>query len=82
MCTDEVIAKQLVALFYGRVGTARRLIWPSFMGRSPQAGHGASSKFALRLLGASPGNVFQFPDMTRLGQVFVKVQREDNPLTT
>ena len=31
LCTDEVIAKQLVLLFCGRMGTARRLIWPSFM---------------------------------------------------
>ena len=63
MCTDEVIAKQLVALFYGRVGTARRLIWPSLMGNSPQAGFGASSNVALRFLGASSGNVFQLPDV-------------------
>ena len=31
MCTDGVIAKQLVPLFCGRMGTARRLIWPSLM---------------------------------------------------
>ena len=64
LCTDEVIAKQPVTLFYGRTGIARRLIWPSLMGKSPQAGLGAFSKVALRLPGASSGNVFQFPDMT------------------
>ena len=46
LCTDEVIAKQLVLLFCGRMGTARRLIWPSLMGKSPQAGLGASSRVA------------------------------------
>lgn len=52
-----------LSLFYGRMGTARRLIWPSLMGNPPQAGLGASSKVALRFLGASSGNVFQFPDI-------------------
>ena len=31
LCTDGVIAKQLVPLFCGRMGTARRLHWPSLM---------------------------------------------------
>ena len=63
LCTDEVVAKQLVLLFCGRMGTARRLSWPSLMGTPPQAGLGASSRVALHFLGASPGNVFQLPDV-------------------
>ena len=59
----------------GRVGTARRLIWPSLMGRTPQAGLGASSRVALRFSGASSGNVFQSPDVTGRSPVFFKVHR-------
>ena len=60
----------------GRVGTARRLIWPSFMGESPQAGLGAPSRVASRLSGASSGNVFQSPDVTGHSPVFFKVRQE------
>ena len=50
----------------GRVGTARRLIWPSLMGgEPPQAGLGAPSRAA-----CSSGNVFQSPDVTGLARCF------------
>ena len=50
----------------GRVGTARRLIWPSLMGEEPpQAGLGAPSRVA-----CSSGNVFQSPDVTGLARCF------------
>ena len=58
LCTDGVIAKQLVLLFCGRMGTARRLHWPSFMRKTAQAGLGASSSVA-----GPSGNVFQSPDI-------------------
>ena len=61
--TDGVIAKQLVPLFCGRMGTARHLNWPSFMRKTAQMGFGASSRVALRWLGTSSGNVFQSPDI-------------------
>ena len=38
-------------------------------------GLGASSRVALRWLGASSGNVFQSPDMTAWKAVFVKVRK-------
>ena len=78
LCTDEVIAKQLVLLFCGRMGTARRLIWPSLMQKSAQAGLGASSKVALRWLGAPSGNVFQSPDVTGLARCFSRCEEKQS----
>ena len=68
---DEVIAKQLVLLFCGRMGTARHLTLAVFyVGEPTQMGLGASSRVASRWLGASSGNVFQSPDMTGLVRYF------------
>ena len=58
LCTDEVVAKQLVLLFCGRMGTARRLTLAVFYAETAQAGLGASSSVALRLLALRQGTYF------------------------
>ena len=82
MCTDEVIAKQLVQLFCGRMGTARRLNWPSFMRGTAQAGLGASSKVALRFWRFVRERI-SVAGYDRAGPVFFKVRKEKrkDPLT-
>ena len=67
---DGVIAKQLVQLFCGRMGTARHLTLAVFYAGNPaQVGLGASSRVASRWCGPS-GNVFQSPDVTAERGVF------------
>ena len=71
---DEIIAKQLVLLFCGRMGTARRLTWPSFMreNRTGRSWRILQSRSAP--VGASSGNVFQSPDMTGLARCFSRCE--------
>ena len=75
---DGIIAKQLVHLFCGRMGTARHLTLAVFYAGNPaQVGLGASSRVASRWCGPS-GNVFQSPDVTGQDPVFFKVQRSSS----
>ena len=75
MYTDEVIAKQLVLLFCGRMGTARRLTRPSFMRETAQAGLGASSQSRFALVGRFVRERISVAGYDRAGPVFVKVRK-------
>ena len=83
LCADEVVAKQLVLLFCGRMGTARRLHWPSLMRETAQVGLGASSRVALRFWRFVRERI-SVAGYDRVDPVFFKVRlgTENNPLTT
>ena len=84
MCTDEVVAKQLVLLFCGRMGTARRLNGRLLCGETAQAGLGASSQSRFALVGRFVRERISVAGYDRVGPVFFKVRRkgkEKNPLT-
>ena len=63
LCTDEVMAKQLVRCFWTDGYRSPPYIGRLLCGKPAQVGLGASSRVALRLSGASSGNVFQSPDV-------------------
>ena len=73
---DEVVAKQLVLLFCGRMGTARRLTWPSFMRGNRTGGSWRILQSRFALVGASSGNVFQSPDMTGRSRCFSRYKEK------
>ena len=70
LCADGVVAKQLVRCFVDGWVPLAALFGRLLCGKTAQAGLGASSKVALRWLGAPSGNVFQSPDMTGLARCF------------
>lgn len=65
LCTDEVMAKQLVRCFWPDGYRSPPYLAVFDGGESPQAGLGASSSVAY-----SSGNVFQSPDVTGLARCF------------
>ena len=81
---DEVIAKQLVLLFCGRMGTARRLTWPSFMRGNRTGGSWRILQRRFALVRRIVRERISVAGYDRAGPVFFKVRREDkeNPLTT
>ena len=75
---DGVIAKQLVPLFCGRMGTARHLVWPSLMQETCTGGSWRILQCRSALVKHSVRERISVPDVTRAGPVFFKVQREAN----
>ena len=78
LCTDGVVAKQLVPLFCGRMGTARRLHWPSLMQETCTGGFWRilQCRWAVR-------ERISVPDVTGLARCFSRCGGEkNNPLTT
>ena len=81
---DEVIAKQLVLLLFGRMGTARRLTWPSFMRGNRTGGSWRILQSRFAPVGRFVRERISVAGYDRAGPVFFKVRRvgRENPLTT
>ena len=73
---DEVIAKQLVMLFCGQMGTARRLIWPSFMRGNRTGGSWRILQSRFVPVGHFVRERISVAGYDRAGPVFVKVRQE------
>ena len=80
LCTDEVVAKQLVLLFCGRMSTARRLTWPSFMRGNRTGGSWRILQCRFALVGRFVRERISVAGCDRAGPVFFKVQRQVKPL--
>ena len=80
MYTDEVIAKQLVLLFCGRMGTARRLTWPSFMRKNRTGGSWRILQSRFALVGRFVRERISVAGYDRAGPVFFKVRKQVKPV--
>ena len=72
---DEIIAKQLVLLFCGRMSTARRLTWPSFMRGNRTGGSWRILQSRFALVGRFVRERISVAGYDRAVPVFFKVRR-------
>lgn len=77
---DGIVARQLVQLFCGRMGTARHLTLAVFYAGNPHRWVLAHPPESLSAFSGPSGNVFQSPDMTGISQCFSR-NREKQPMS-